>query len=622
MPTISQLPSAAAVEAGDKIPVSQGGVSRSVTVGTLLASTQPSIMAEAGVLLGRVSLGPGGPESITIGSGLLLSESTLKAADINYTTLAVSNNLTPTDSVVITKSGSNPQLMELSRLRGLFSAGSNVTISGAGIISVSGQTSGAIISGAPYSIGALPSATAVAAQDLVGINQGGTDHAITYDNLINGQTIDTAQPASIASDGDSFWIAQGGNVMTRQTFSAVWPWIASKFVTFKTPVVEITANTTIDGTVHNCRVLVCSQPVTLTPISDNMGIGFYCDIVNLSSGTVSFGGNVITSSGQPNLAPGQAATIRCLLYSGGTVVYAFVGGNGSVSTVPGSITNLVSATQTVSSVGLAWNAPTSGAAATGYLVEYRPTGATTWTVSNQAISGPAYTVTGLAAGTTYDFGVFATNASGSGLISTILTVPTSSGNSAPGIVAGVAASSPTSTGVLLSWQAPMSGGAPASYTVQYRIAGGSTWTGTIAGISGTTQAITGLAASTSYDFSVFAINAAGSGPISAVLTTSTATQAGAVTSITWNVAPSGTYTHGSSVIGVNVHVTPATSAVQFGFSTSTTTAPASWTGGVNVNTDLWGAYVSTPAAAGMWYAWAAGTDGSALTPYATAFTVT
>ena len=29
-----------------------------------------------------------------------------------------------------------------------------------------------------------------------------------------------------------------------------------------------------------------------------------------------------------------------------------------------------------------------------------------------------------------------------------------------------------------------------------------------------------------------------------------------------------------------------------------------------VNTDLWGAYVSTPAAAGIWYAWVEGTDGS------------
>ena len=41
-----------------------------------------------------------------------------------------------------------------------------------------------------------------------------------------------------------------------------------------------------------------------------------------------------------------------------------------------------------------------------------------------------------------------------------------------------------------------------------------------------------------------------------------------------------------------------------------------------VNTDLWGAYVSTPATAGTWYAWVEGTDGSRPTVYSTAFTVT
>jgi len=41
----------------------------------------------------------------------------------------------------------------------------------------------------------------------------------------------------------------------------------------------------------------------------------------------------------------------------------------------------------------------------------------------------------------------------------------------------------------------------------------------------------------------------------------------------------------------------------------------------SVNTDLWGAYVSTPATAGTWYAWVEGTDGSRQTVYPVAFTV-
>lgn len=39
------------------------------------------------------------------------------------------------------------------------------------------------------------------------------------------------------------------------------------------------------------------------------------------------------------------------------------------------------------------------------------------------------------------------------------------------------------------------------------------------------------------------------------------------------------------------------------------------------STNLWGAYVSTPASPGTWYAWVEGTDGSKPTVDPTAFTV-
>ena len=174
----------------------------------------------------------------------------------------------------------------------------------------------------------------------------------------------------------------------------------------------------------------------------------------------------------------------------------------------------------------------------------------------------------------------------------------------------------------VTWHAPSTGAAPTSYTVQYRVAGSSSWTGSISGVSTTAQIISGLVANTSYDFAVIAVNANGSGPLSAVVTASTSAQAGAVTSLVWNVAPSGSYMNGTGVIGVNAHVTPANAPVQFGFSASATVAPSSWTAGGFVNTNLWGAYVPTPATAGAWYAWVTGTDGSRPTVYANAFTVT
>jgi hypothetical protein len=94
-----------------------------------------------------------------------------------------------------------------------------------------------------------------------------------------------------------------------------------------------------------------------------------------------------------------------------------------------------------------------------------------------------------------------------------------------------------------------------------------------------------------------------------------------VTAVTWNVAPTGSYTHGSGSIGVNAHITPASAPVQFGFSASLTVPPVTWTAAILVNTDLWAAYVNTPTTAGTWYAWVEGADGSFPTVCPASFTV-
>jgi hypothetical protein len=148
------------------------------------------------------------------------------------------------------------------------------------------------------------------------------------------------------------------------------------------------------------------------------------------------------------------------------------------------------------------------------------------------------------------------------------------------------------------------------------------WSTAAINVTSTTLVVSNLTANTTYDFNVLGVNAGGLGPISAIVTTITSAPVGAVTSIVWNVPPSGSYVHGAGVIGVNGHVTPASAAIQFGFSTSASTAPTSWTAGSLVNTNLWGAYVPIPASTGTWYAWASGMDGSAPTVYSTPFTVT
>ena len=128
-------------------------------------------------------------------------------------------------------------------------------------------------------------------------------------------------------------------------------------------------------------------------------------------------------------------------------------------------------------------------------------------------------------------------------------------------------------------------------------------------VTGLAFVLSGLASSTTYNVQVLAVNAAGPGTASAVLTANT-TGSALVTSITWNLAPVGPYTHGSGQVGVNAHITPPSATVQFGFSNSTTVPPSSWVPASFVNTDLWASYVPVPATAGTWFAWAEGTDGS------------
>lgn len=588
-----------------------------VSVGTLLATTQPAIMAPTGSLLGRNSLGSGGPEPVSVGTGLQLASETLTATGADHATFAVSAALTATDQAVINSSGT-PKLLQLSLLRGLFFSGENISIDSSGTISAAGDV-GNNGTATPYSITDLSSVSSIAASDLVGISQGGEDHSISYSSLINGQTIDEAAAASPAADTDTLWVGQGGSTTLRQTMSAVWVWIASKLPNYTQPILELTASATLAPGLHGGRILVCSQPIVLSPPLPSAGTGFQCEVINLSSGNVVFASGITTSSGSSTLLPGQAANLCSLTYSGGSITYASVAGAAAAVAPPGQVTGLSTTAITSNSVALTWAAPSPSASS--YNVQYRITGTTSWTAL-APVTASNCLVGALASGTSYDFAVSGVNAGGTGSPSAILSVSTSASLSAPGQATGLAGTNATSSSISLTWSAPSSGGSPSGYTVQYRVTGAQNWNTATSGLNTTSYAVTSLSAATSYDFQVFATNAAGAGSPSAVFATSTLASSTSITAVTWNVVPSGSYVHGSGAIGVNAHIAPATAPVQFGFSSSAITPPTNWTVASYVNTDLWGAYVPTPASAGAFYVWVEGTDGSMPTPYATPFTVT
>ena len=84
MPTIKQLPAATAVGGSDLIPISQNGLTRSVTSSTLLNNTQSALSLPQGTLLGRTSVGAGGPEAIGLGIGVLMQSGSVAATGADH----------------------------------------------------------------------------------------------------------------------------------------------------------------------------------------------------------------------------------------------------------------------------------------------------------------------------------------------------------------------------------------------------------------------------------------------------------------------------------------------------------------------------------------------------------
>ena len=134
MPTIPQLPPATTTGSQDELPLSQAGITKSVTVSELLANVQTAIEIPSQSLLGRVSLGPGGPEPVYVSTGLALQSESLLANGGDHAGFPAQAALALTDDVIVNASGT-PSRLAMPLLRGLFAAGSNVAISTGGSIS-------------------------------------------------------------------------------------------------------------------------------------------------------------------------------------------------------------------------------------------------------------------------------------------------------------------------------------------------------------------------------------------------------------------------------------------------------------------------------------------------------
>ncbi|MEV0971280.1 cellulose binding domain-containing protein [Microtetraspora glauca] len=156
------------------------------------------------------------------------------------------------------------------------------------------------------------------------------------------------------------------------------------------------------------------------------------------------------------------------------------------------------------SISLSWGA--SSGTVTGYRV-YEGT------TERASVSGTSATITGLATCSSHTYTVKAYNSAGESAASDSVSGSTTGCSSGvPGKVGSVTAGQVGDTGLTLSWPA-------ATGTVTgYRVRTGGT---VVATVSGTSHAITGLTACTSYTYTVTAYNSVGEGPASDPVTVTT-----------------------------------------------------------------------------------------------------
>lgn len=168
-------------------------------------------------------------------------------------------------------------------------------------------------------------------------------------------------------------------------------------------------------------------------------------------------------------------------------------------------------------VTLSWKAPTrdGGAAIGGYVVQSSSDGGRTWTAIQGAVSTTSTTVIGLANGVSHVFRIAATNDVGVGAFSP--KSPPVTPATLPGIPTGLAVTR-GSDRATLTWIAPPSNGGSAilDHLIQWSADGGETWITFVHKASPRTSAtITGLPARGALSFRVAAVNAIGTGGVSA-----------------------------------------------------------------------------------------------------------
>jgi hypothetical protein len=246
-------------------------------------------------------------------------------------------------------------------------------------------------------IAANAAAAAAASIPLTSVGAaGGVEGLDASGNPLNTQTISSLNAAVAASDTDNFITAQGSAILLRQTAANIASYVLAKIPTTPLPVNVIAATHALAATDNGSILVVTTSGITISANFANMGSGFRCKIVNLSSGNITIDKTSITiGNGNTLLAPNHEIEVIAFTYGILNTVYT----PGDTVTGPTITVNTIVPQTPNTAIAVSGSYLNDAPSA----LDYSTNGGTTWTAATSpTISNGTYSFSisaGLAAGT-------------------------------------------------------------------------------------------------------------------------------------------------------------------------------------------------------------------------------